>query len=92
MPVNRGDAGNQLREVTNDVLRQLQNETECRYLIFTTGMQKLCVPIKRGTLAYVHFSHLDCLRVPVYRGYMYRCVSNQDASLQRPHTVYTRDS
>ena len=48
-----------------------------------------CVSLERHIRG-VHSSHPNSRRLPVYRGYMYRCVLTQYVSLQRLHTVYTR--
>ena len=82
VPVYSGDACNQSREVTICRSRHPSMRVhECTKVS--------CVSLERHIRG-VHFSHLNILRVPFYRGYMYRCVLTQYASLQRLHTVYTK--
>ena len=90
MPVYRGDTRSQFKEVTNDVLRHPYKNNKMKYLTSKISVQKLSVPVQRGTSGGVHSgSYPNNIHVPVYRGYIYGCVSiSVCQSIEATHCVH----
>ena len=68
-----------LERLRFDALRHPYNESNGEYWMSKHKYTKVaCVGLERHIKG-VHFSYLNSLRVPVCRGYMYRCVLTQYA-------------